>query len=563
MIWKMRRPEASSVFQVVTANYAGDPKDFEASIHVPPQRVHNLEALGEILLESIDKEFLIVGDYDADGITATAILLEMLQYLGANASYHLPHRFTEGYGTPVSVIERSSADVLITVDNGITAFDAIKTAKEKGMIVLVLDHHVPGDALPDADVIVDPHVDPDKSDFTDYCGAGLALKLAELLVGEDDVPEAKAFLARATVYAMIGTIADVMPLIGDNRRIVKDGLCIARKENNLLSLGLRTIIKEAGIYDISEEDVAFKLAPLLNAPGRMYDDGANYSLLALTSEDYTTSKANAEKLAEINSQRKSAVDIVYQQADAIIRSTMCGGKAPICLYLPHINEGIIGIVTGKIAEAYRIPAFVFTDSAEPGILKASGRSYGRVNLKELVDSAADLLVRYGGHSGAAGLSVTVENFDAFTSRMQSKLEGYNPEECDELFYDLEIRPDQVVSAYEELKKYAPFGQGNPAPIFLVRDIPLSPRMGSHYKTMGQSNSHLKLFGNGFSIVAFGEAERYHAEAEPMRVNVVGTISENAFQYAREKQIGALDWMPAPNKVKTSPLMEALKRNGTI
>jgi len=552
----IKKGSANSVSEVCLANYTGTALTQDP---LPPDQIQNMRAFADALIENLEKEMLIVGDYDVDGIAATTILTELLWMLGGNPASYLPHRFTDGYGVPTSVIENTDAEVLITVDNGVRANEAISVAKRTGMKVFVLDHHLPGKTLPDADVILDPHIDPDNNGCAEYCGAGLALKLCEMIF-PSPMHEEAIFMKRATVLAAIATVADVMPLIDDNRRIVKHGLHLIGTERNILSAGLRALLAHVGTH-VTESELAFKIVPMLNAPGRMFDAGASMSLNLLLTED-NTAERKAAYLSEVNKRRKVEVENALLTAEQIIVDEGLLSDVPLCVYIPNICEGIVGILTGKLAEKYNVPAFCFTDGEDKTVLKGSGRSVEGVDLLSVVEAAKDKLLKYGGHTGAAGLSVTRENYSEAVLLMQDAMRGYeNNAEETSLYYDLEIGVEDIPCVYKELQVYAPFGAGNPAPVFLVRNVVLSPRNGTHFKIMKEK--HLKLYAKGFSATAFNNASQYLASGEPVLVDMVGTLKLNVFMNTRELSMELSDWQPGESHVTRSPLLEALKQNGVL
>ena len=545
-------------------------KELLYPVQVAPASIENMELAAALVKEAIRDglPISIMGDYDVDGITSTAILWHLIRSFGRQTpTVRLPKRLSEGYGLSIDAFDDFNQGLLITVDNGIAATEEITYAKELGFTVLVIDHHLPGAYLPEADVIVDPHIRPDNSAFVNYCGAGLALKLAELMLNESS-PAASDLLDRLTVLAALGTIADVMPLVGDNRRIVKRGLQLMKSGRTSGLQGLAMLIEEAGVYSKDEADIAFKIAPILNAPGRLIDNGAEKSLaLFLTEpdceEDKHTLRELAKELILINEERKTAVNEAMEQATEIIQEECAFGNTPLCLCLEDVKEGVVGIVAGKLAEAYRTPAFVFTGSSEPGILKGSGRSYGGVNLKELVDAAARFIIRSGGHEGAAGITVASDKFSDMLSAMETHMRDVKLIEPDVIEYDLEISPEKVRDACSALALYAPYGEGNRAPVFCIKDATLVSRYGNHYKPMGKNGEHLKLFCNGFSIVCFNGTQKHLNLGKPTRIDIVGTISENKFQYASECQVEVKDFRASEKDVKSTALLEALRRNGTI
>ncbi|NLT12881.1 MAG: hypothetical protein GXY05_00915, partial [Clostridiales bacterium] len=380
--------------------------------------------------------------------------------------------------------------------------------------------------------------------------------------------EVNGELLKMTVLAAIGTIADVMPLNGDNRRIVKKGLSLLQQPGVSGLTGLKALIEEAEMYSRTEYDISFKIAPMLNAPGRLFDDGAEQSFTVLAADllypgDYALVRSMAHSLIIVNEDRKDAVAKAMDEAVEYIANECLYGTCPLCVCLQDANEGVVGIVAGRLAEEMKTPSFVFTSSETPGVLKGSGRSFGGINLKKILDSAADYLVNFGGHESAAGVTVKSENFYDMVNAMTQSILGTETESQDTLYYDLQIAPDEVPVVNAKMRKYAPFGEGNPSPIFRVDEVGLVPRYGNRYKTMGKDGVHLKLFSNGYSLIRFGGTEDYRKQGFPSRVNVVGTISENKFRNITEVQFEVIDMKSMAADKGGSKLLEALKANGTI
>lgn len=566
MNWTQRN-HAANVKEVVTALSGLTEKELVSPTPTPSKDIQNLEAAADCIRAAVrqSKNISVMGDYDTDGVTATSILYCVLKKMGANPYIRLPKRISEGYGLNPSVIPEFKPGLLITVDNGIAAVEAVELATCAGCEVVILDHHLPQETLPNAKIIVDPHIEPEKNGFIHYCGAGLAYKLAQLLFPDDE-----EFLVQMASLAAIGTVADSMPLVGDNRVIVMEGLNVLRSRSKAIREkcvlpGLAALIEVAEVYDIDEMDIGFKISPMLNAAGRLLDDGAMLSFSALTGPTYTDGRAFAESLKKINEERKVKTAEYEQCIDDVIQNECLAFSRPMCVFVPDIPEGLIGILTGRLAEKYKTPAFVFTTSAHPGVLKGSGRSYGEYNLMDLVSSVSPLLEKCGGHAGAAGLSVLESKYTEMVNAMYLQMESYEPPENDTLEYDLNIKADELLETFEEVKKYAPYGQGVPRPIFCVSDIVLSPRGGSTYKVLGKHGEHLKLFTRGYSVIGFGMSETYRQLGEPSHINVVGKISQNTFRYNSELQVEALDFQmhKNPSAGRPTSLMEALKRNGTI
>jgi len=491
--------------------------------------IENLERAADSVREAISKKLpvTIIGDYDVDGITGAAILYLTLKALGVTADVRLPRRFSEGYGVSAEMIEDIDSGLLITVDNGITAVEELALAKEKGLTVIVLDHHIPREdgVLPDADVLVDPHVYANGG-FTGFCGAGLAYKLARELL--DDEVQLEPLVA----LAALGTIADVVPLIHDNRYIAVNGLRAINQGK--APQGLLTLIEQLNLFDADEGDVSFTLAPILNAPGRMFDDGAMRSFRLLTEKDGVF--ALAEELVLINEKRKLAQQDGLQAVEDLIAENCLYGDRALLLCsdgktTAPIPEGVAGILAGRLSERYQVPAFVLTPSGTKGILKGSGRSYGSIDIKALLDSASSLLETYGGHPKAAGLSVREENVEPLRSFLNEKLAELpeTMDDTDTLFYDLETDSARLPELIENIAAFAPYGEGNARPVILIRNQTLYPKQRHFFTYMGKDDQHVKLHcGNKFAAVGFGLAEKYMECGEPISLDLVGTIFTNKY-----------------------------------
>lgn len=539
----------SSVTDAIITKSGFTEEDLLHPKKVSPHSLHNLEQVARMLDDAVHNvtPITIVGDYDADGITATAILSRLLNYLGANPTTVIPKRMTDGYGITIEMIQNTEVGLFITVDNGISCVDEIALARQLGNQVIILDHHMPGEILPSADVIVDPHIHPEDNGYEHYCGAGLAYKLAELMLEGDLTADSKKLLAELNVLACIGTIADIVPITGDNRRIVMDGLDIIRNRLEELPVGLKTLIRSTD-DNVNEETIAFKLGPLINAPGRLYNAGGTSVLKALLCDDLTLSMEYVSKLNDINNARKAAVLDAYSTIERIIKAQELDSHTPICVFSESAPEGLIGILSAKILERYNKPAFVFSRSNSTGLFKGSGRSVDGFDMTGLLRYIAPLTVKAGGHSAAAGITLEEKNYPSLVQMMDSYSEqiNYRSIETPVAYYDLEITPQQVTGAMEELKRFAPFGAGIPKPVFAIRGFEAVYNWGSHYRLMGSSNEHLKLNGGDFSAVAFGKAGEYLAMNCPQKLDLLGTIGENSYKGRTTLQFQVADLALAAN-----------------
>ena len=458
----------------------------------------------------------VCGDYDVDGDCATYLMVAMLKRLKKKVIYRFPKRISEGFGLSKAAIEdvaAQGATLIITVDNGITANEAVDRAKELGLTVIITDHHLPNEVLPAADLIIDPNAIENSATFNGYCGAGLVMKLIEQLI------DTTAFLNAAYTVAAVATIADVVPMKEDNRRLTHLGLEQLRKGNG--PVGLKKLIEVFGIdvKNISTDDIAFKIAPAINAPGRLFDDGAviAFNTLASTSAN---AEANAKNLQNLNEQRKKLVDDALVRINEKIAKT--GIKCPLIIE-ETVHEGVVGIVAGKWAENYRIPAIMLTKT-ENGY-KGSARAPKGFHMKDMLDKYADMLVNYGGHAAAAGLTVKAECLEDFIRSIQGEYADYKiPEKVIE--YDLEIYEEDLSKIANDLKKYAPFGEDMPEPTFMVRAMTLVPdKDGALVKEIGKNSLRLNC-KDKVNALALQQATRYDELGRPDRITAVGKVGFN-------------------------------------
>lgn len=470
-----------------------------------------------------DAQIVIVGDYDADGITATAILTKLLSGMGHRVKPIIPKRFTNGYGVSDAILEGIQNSLIITVDNGITAGEVLdKAVSEGNNTVAVIDHHLPDGREPQmASVICDPHMEGDTSPFKDYCGAGLAFKLAQYILRSDYADTAPDDML---VLACIGTIADSMPLIGDNRAIVMQGLRLINSGEARLFAGINYLLWTAcGGKEMDEETIGFTVAPLINAPGRLFNAGGTSVLKALLCTDPEEARGYISKMVSINADRKEQVE---KWMKAIQNAINAAGsiQTPLVVYAKEMPEGLVGLVAGKLAEIYHTPTIVLVDT-DDGVVKGSGRSFGSFDMKGMLDALSDKLLAYGGHTGAAGLSLAKESVKEFRQAAREYCKNLGMQEGGEYIqYDVVLRPDEVPEAMATMKRYKPFGQGVPKPVCMIQDFQVRDVF-----EMGTDKTHVKLIGDKFSAVAFGMAQKYRNMCSPEHVDIVGTLGENVFR----------------------------------
>ena len=530
--WR-KRGEAQSVLEAILARSEETEEDLLSPFPVAPEEVEGIPAAADLIVRCAlqgGMPVVIVGDYDADGVTATAILVKLLRHLGVEPETIIPRRFTHGYGITTPLIQGISHSLLITVDNGIAAPEPIRVAKAAGNVVLILDHHLPQAELPPADVIVDPHLHPERNGYEHYCGAGLAYKLAEYLCGEEEPEEKKKLFFDLLVLACLGTLADVMPLTGDNRRLVMSGLQVINRESwyRQLSPGLRAVLDLAS-RPYTEDTIKFQTAPILNATGRLFDAGSSSVLKALLETGEAAAVAYAAKMKAINQRRK---DLVAQWLAAVEEAAAGREEDPILLVrCQGIPEGIVGIVAGKLSETYRRPAFVFSDIASaPGLLRGSGRTYGDFDLSPLLPIVTPFAESSGGHAGAAGITVSEGQYGPMGQAILQWAQSHQPpEEDDTLYYDLDITEADLPEALSVLQAHAPYGPGVEKPVLALRGFRLQPRGEQCYRLMGKGSEHLRLFGHTADAVGFGLTADYLDLGCPSAVDLLGVVEANQFR----------------------------------
>lgn len=544
MTW-LPRTNATSISEAVSILSGCNIEELKNPEPAEPWEIKNLEDAAALINTCIKagKHISVIGDYDTDGCTSSAILYLLLKELGSTPDIRLPHRMSEGYGLSPAIVEevreKNPDGLLITVDNGIAAKEAVQQAKDVGMTVIILDHHLPGETLPAADVLVDQWTDTESSDhgpgYCYYCGAGLAYKLAQYMI-----PENTTLLEKMSALAAIGTVGDVMNLTKDNRVIVKDGLAAMDAGN--VTKDLQCILDASGKARFDAITLAFYVVPMINAAGRLLDDGAKLPCAILAAENNVY--RHAERLKFLNDQRKELVKTQYQAVVTQLGLTPDAKvSVPLIAFSDVVHEGIAGILAGKLTEEYHVPAFVFARTKTHW--KGSGRSIEGVNLKRRLDDMSDCMLGYGGHSGAAGVSVAFGDEDKFKAEAQNAFKDVEPEDVSKKYYDVVLTEDQVVSAFEEQQQLEPFGEGCPKPVVRINHCHVIPgRNGRNAFYMGKNQEHVKLKCSSFAILGFFIAEEYQKLGEPDYVDVIGQLELNISQYGKELQINAQTILPS-------------------
>ncbi len=396
----------------------------------------------------------LIGDYDCDGVCSTALMVEFFRDIGHPIEYIIPDRFTDGYGVSASVFKKiPKCNVAITVDNGIVAHEGAAVAKERGIDLIITDHHTPGDRLPDCYAVVNPKRSDCPYPFKDICGAQVAFLLCSSIKHHMgiDINMSKYLDILATAV-----VADVMPLVEINRHIVKAGL---KRANTKVRPFFKALLSEMGKEAFAYDDFGFQIAPRINSAGRLLNARIAVDALLATEDN---AKGHVEYLSQINNERKNLQNQVYKDALAYVGKQ----KDFILVIGKELHEGIVGIVASKIAEETGYPTLVLSEN-EDGTLKGSGRSVGAVNIYNLINSSKDLLIKFGGHAGACGLSIDKKNIE----KLSTALKKSSQELPRDMFIDANeiignIDAGQVsLELVEVLDRFAPYGEKNPHPLF--------------------------------------------------------------------------------------------------
>ncbi|KYH29995.1 MAG: single-stranded-DNA-specific exonuclease RecJ [Clostridium thermopalmarium] len=470
----------------------------------------------DIILDAIDegKKIIIYGDYDADGVTSTTILYKGLLNLDANVEYYIPDREAEGYGMSkdrIKILKEEGAEVILTCDNGISAVEEVKLAKELGMQVVVTDHHeLPfidteegrEYIIPEADAIINPKRNDCSYPFKFLCGAGIAFKFIQALYLKLGLDEKEAY--KFIEIAGIGTICDVVDLIGENRIIAKNSLEMIKNTENL---GLKALMDVLGIKDkeIKSYNIGFMIGPCINATGRL--DTASLSVELFTTNDIHRAKELANILYELNKIRQ---DMTMKNVDdivQIIQNSDLKNDKVLVIYKEDIHESIAGIVAGKIKEKFNLPTIILTKGKE--MPKGSGRSIEEYNLFEELLKCKDLIDKFGGHPMAAGLSIKKENIPILRKRLNENCKLTKEDITPKIKIDKRIPlgfvNEELINSLEDLE---PFGKGNSAPLFAEKGILIS-----EIKFLGKDQNTLKLscFINNkekIDAIAFNRADEF-------------------------------------------------------
>ena len=477
-----------------------------------PSLLKDIEIAKSRIIQAIasNQKIVVFGDYDCDGITSTSVMVRALTKLGANVEFDVPDRFLDGYGLNQKAVQEmieNSVSLVITVDNGITCIEEVKTLKAAGIDTIITDHHEPKHELPDAFAIIHPKCS-ETYPFKELAGVGVAYKLATYLL-EDDFDEVLDLV-------MIGTIADMMPLVDENQAIVNLGMEVLRHTKNI---GLRKIVQHSHLDILNETAIAFKIAPKINSSGRMNKAKDAVSLLTTQSESEASRLIIEIEQNHLN--RKDLTDEAYLLCEGLLNST----DTVLVVASEDLHEGIIGICAQKLVEKYqKTTCVIYIDEA--GIGKGSMRAFGEDNALELLSKSEKYLSRFGGHAQAAGLQLPKEHIDAFRKRLNEMAKSSHKPT---LQIDMEVQlRDVQIKTVLELEEYSFFTAK-----FLLRQLVIKNKQK-------MSEKHTKLMVSDgvkqYDAVLFNSTEYYYALNIGDQVDIVGGLSVNTWKNNQRLQI---------------------------
>src|SRR5579872_6815832 len=527
--------------RVLCARGFSDPEDARRFLHpsladlLDPYLLAGMtEAVARLRRALEQKEsILLYGDYDVDGTSAIVILKKGLDLLGGITSFHVPHRLRDGYGMKQEVVEEAAAQgvkLIVSVDTGIRANDVVRHAGAFGIDVIVTDHHLPEAELPPAVAVLNPNRPDCPYPEKTLCGAGVALKLVQALIGTLGWPAEKVRRVTESFLKLvaIATVADVVPLTGENRVIVKHGL---DGLNAVRNPGLRALLDVAGFSGgraPSSRQVAFQIAPRMNAAGRM--DTAQAVIEMFLTSDAERARGLAQQLHEQNAERQQ---VEAEIREACEQAAVDETAAALVYYAEDWHRGVLGIVASRMVEQFHRPVFVLSRNPEDGLAQGSGRSIPGFHLLDALESMADLFVRFGGHEHAAGVTLPAERVEEFRCRFNGyaaarlTAEDFRRELRIDGVIDLRQITDRSVTGVFEL---APFGHGNPPPLFAVFGAevagPPAAWNEKHLRVM------LRREGRTLALKAWNFAARAGELAAGTRVDAVFCLEEDAYAAAR-------------------------------
>ena len=477
------------------------------------------------------ERILVYGDYDVDGCTAVALVYKFLRQFYSNIDYYIPDRYDEGYGVSKKGIDyaaETGVKLIIILDCGIKAIEEITYAKQRGIDFIICDHHVPDETMPPAVAILNPKRPDDSYPFKSLCGCGVGFKFMQAFAKNNNIPFSR--LVPLLDFCAVSIAADLVPVIDENRILAFHGL---KQLNQNPSLGLKAIIDICGLNgrELSMSDIIFKIGPRINASGRM--ENGKKSVDLLVEREYSLALNQAKHIDEYNEQRKDVDRQITEEANQIVaRLESQKHQSSIVLYDEHWKKGVIGIVASRLTEIYFRPTVVLT--RDENLATGSARSVAGFDVYAAIKSCRDLLLNFGGHTYAAGLTMKWSDVKEFRKRFQAYVEEHIEPEQREAILDIDAVidfKDITKKLHSDLKRFAPFGPANPKPIFCTLDV---YDFGTS-KVVGREQEHIKLelvdskSNNVMNGIAFGQSASARYIKSKRSFDIAYTIEDNVFK----------------------------------
>ena len=514
-----------------------------------PFLMKDMDKAVERLNEAMGRKerIMVYGDYDVDGCTAVALVYKFLQQYYSNIDYYIPDRYDEGYGVSRKGIEyanETGVKLIIILDCGIKAIEEIQYAKELGIDFIICDHHVPDDEMPSAVAILNPKRNDDSYPFKHLCGCGGGFKLMQAFAKSNGIPF--SMLIPLLDFCAVSIAADIVPVTGENRIIAYHGL---KQLNQNPNIGLKAIIDICGLSGrtLSMTDIVFKIGPRINASGRM--ENGRESVDLLVEKDFATALSKAKHINEYNEQRKDIDKQMTEEANQIVSRLESQQKhSSIVLYDENWKKGVIGIVASRLTEIYVRPTVVLTKDGD--IATGSARSVAGFDIYSAIKSCRDILMNFGGHTYAAGLTLRWDDVKIFRERFQKYVDEHILPEHTEAALNIDAVidfKDITKKMHAELKKFGPFGPGNPKPLFCTTEV---YDFGTS-KVVGREQEHIKLelvdskSNNVMNGIAFGQSGSARYIKSKRSFDIAYTIEDNVFKH-NEIQLQIEDIRPCGN-----------------
>lgn len=477
------------------------------------------------------ERILVYGDYDVDGCTAVALVYKFLRQFYSNIDYYIPDRYDEGYGVSkkgIDFAKETGVKLIIILDCGIKAIEEITYAKEQGIDFIICDHHVPDEEMPPAVAILNPKRPDDTYPFKNLCGCGVGFKFMQAFAKNNNIPFSR--LVPLLDFCAVSIAADLVPVVDENRILAFHGL---KQLNQNPSLGLKAIIDICGLNgrELSMSDFIFKIGPRINASGRM--ENGKKSVDLLVEREYSLAFDQAKHIDEYNEQRKDVDRQMTEEANQIVaRLESQKHQSSIVLYDEHWKKGVIGIVASRLTEIYFRPTVVLT--RDENLATGSARSVAGFDVYAAIKSCRDLLLNFGGHTYAAGLTMKWADVKEFRERFQAYVEQHIEPEQREAILDIDAVidfKDITKKLHTDLKRFAPFGPGNPKPLFCTLDV---YDFGTS-KVVGREQEHIKLelvdskSNNVMNGIAFGQSASARYIKSKRSFDIAYTIEDNVFK----------------------------------